>query len=327
MPHRRKFYPKDSVLFVTFSAEKGLPLIPNAIINGILEGIMARAQFLYGQELCHYVFMSNHGHLIIRVTDPDKFSDFIGYIKCKSADAVNRLLERKKQTVWCDGFDSPVIVTPETLEDKIKYVYLNPAKARLVDSIEEYPGINSWKTFTKSKTETVKKVRWIRPSTIKKLPTKSSNYGEQILFLNRLRKVNKIDHELVTTPNAWMKTFVKIGKEEAKLINERIIKEVKLAEESYRSEKPSVMGVSKLRSQPLTLKHERKKNSPRTQFLSSDITLRVKLLNWFKEMSNLATQAWQNLRDGIEAILPAGFYGPGRVLHANCFNFMAMCGT
>ena len=71
MPNLRSFYPKDTVLYISSSTEEGLPFIPNSVINPILQGFIARAQDLYGQEICHFVMMSNHFHLILKVTDPD----------------------------------------------------------------------------------------------------------------------------------------------------------------------------------------------------------------------------------------------------------------
>ena len=109
MPNNLKIYPKDAVLFVTSSTEKDLPFIPNLLINAILRGIIARAQDNWPQEICHFLFMANHFHLILKVTDPDTAPNFIGYIKSQSATAINRLLGIDKQTIWCEGFDSPII--------------------------------------------------------------------------------------------------------------------------------------------------------------------------------------------------------------------------
>ena len=176
MPNNRKFFAKDTICFITTSTEQGLPFIPTIIINAILKGIIARAQMLYGQQICHFVFMANHFHLVLLITNPETVSNFIGYIKSKSANAINRLLGIEKQTVWCEGFDSPIILDADAAIDKIIYTYLNPSKARLVDSIDQFPGISSWNAFTKHKNS--KKVRWIRPSTISPLPSLEMTFSE-----------------------------------------------------------------------------------------------------------------------------------------------------
>ena len=320
MPNPRKFFAKDSVYFITTSTETGLPFIPNLIINTILRGIIARAQLLYGQQMCHFVLMANHLHLILLVTNPETVSDLIGYIKAKSAIAINSLLGRSKQTVWCDGFDSPVMLDADAVIDKIVYTYRNPAKARLVDSISQYPGISSWNAFTKG--EKPKRVRWIRPSTITKLPSTDMTHTEQIQYLSNLHRSNKAHYKLTFTPNAWIPLFPELREESVEVINDKILARLKAQEEELAKEAPA-MGAVKLQNQPLDKEHTRTKQSRRTFCLGSVKEKRIRFISWFKAVSAKAGEVINNMiYKNLHEPLPPGFFAPGKGLHANFFNFM-----
>ena len=321
MPHPRKFFTKDSVYFITSSTLTGLPFIPNLIINTILRGIIARAQKLYGQEICHFVFMANHFHLILLVTNPETVPDFIGYIKAKSANAINRLLKKGKQPVWCDGFDSPVLLDAATVIEKIIYTYANPAKARLVDSISQYPGISSWNAFTKE--EKPKYIRWIMPSTITPLPSPDMTHTEQVKYLISLQHNNKAHYKLTFSPNAWISSFPELREQTPEQINNKIISRVKNQEAELAKEKPA-MGSAQLQKQPLDKEHTRKKDGKRMICLGSAKEKRINFISWFKAISAKAAEIIYNaIHLNIHEPLPPGFFAPGKVLHANFFNFMA----
>ena len=70
------------------------------------------------------------------------------YFKAETAHRINRVLGRKKRTVWCEGYDSPIVLTPLRALVAIAYLYANPAKDGLNYNIDEYEGVNSWKIFT-----------------------------------------------------------------------------------------------------------------------------------------------------------------------------------
>jgi len=320
MPHPRKFFAKDSVYLITSSTLTGLPFIPNLIINTILRGIIARAQKLYGQITCHVVFMANHFHLILVVTNPQTVPDFIGYIKAKSADAINRLLGRAKQPLWCEGFDSPVLLDANAAIDKIVYTYLNPAKARLVNSIDKYPGISSWNAFAKG--EKSKFVRWIRPSTITPLTTTEMTHTEQVKYLISLQRNNKSRYKLSFNPDAWISMFSELRESSPEQVNNQIISQIKAKEAELEKEKPA-MGAAKLQKQPLDKEHIRKKQGKRMICLGTLIEKRVNFISWFKAVSERAAEIIYNIiHHNIIDPLPPGFFAPGKILHANFFNFM-----
>ena len=320
MARLRVVYPQDTILFITSSVVENLPFVPNKVVNAILEGILAWALFMFGQELIGYCFMANHLHLMLRVTDPDRLSDFIGHIKSESATAINRLLGRESHKVWCDRFDAPIVLTEDKVFEKLAYIYLNPAKARLVNSIDEYPGVSSWSAFIKNKPS--KKVRWIKNSTIRKLNKLEMTLSEQIEEVKKLKKVNDIDFDLRITPYAYTETFPQLKRYKREILKQEVVRKVRMGEEEYKKKSPKVMGVRKLVRQRINAPYDSKRQGRRTMFLGSDIDLKMRAINWRRGESKKARLAWATYRNGEEADLPPGFYGPGRIRRSILIGFM-----
>ena len=149
MSKRMKYHPHGSVLFCTFSLEEGLLLLSNPLCQAIIKSCLARAQALCPVKICHIVTEATHVHLILVVDNPDDVYGFIRNFKVETAHMFNRLLGRDKRTVWCEGYDSPIVLTPVRALAAIAYMYSNPAKDNLERSIDEYPGFSSWQMFLK----------------------------------------------------------------------------------------------------------------------------------------------------------------------------------
>src|SRR5690606_7274325 len=102
MPENRKYFVNRTAHLITSRTEEGLPLVPSLIMNFIIWCILARARTLYRVRVSHFLFMANHFHMLIVVDDPEHLSPFVGYVKAETAHAINRLLGRRKKTVWAD---------------------------------------------------------------------------------------------------------------------------------------------------------------------------------------------------------------------------------
>ncbi|MCC6933721.1 MAG: transposase [Deltaproteobacteria bacterium] len=266
MPRVRKIYPKDSIVFVTTSTKDNLPFIPNILINAILASIIARAQFLYGQQIIGFCFMANHLHMMIKINIPDTASRFIGYIKFESAKAVNQLLGRESHNVWCSGFDSPKVVTYDTVIEKLNYIYLNPVKARLVNSIEEYPGLSSWEAFSQG--QICKEVTWIKVSSITKLRTTKMSIVEQKMELNKLMSCNDKKYNFKISPNAWLECYPEIKHQKPHNVIKKMINQIKKAEEEYKKDKPKIFGVLRLQTQEINAEYKSKNKEEEPHLLA-----------------------------------------------------------
>ena len=139
MPRNPKLFLNDMPYFITCSTEEGLPFAANPLIELIIRGILAKAANMYDITICHIELMANHIHLVIVVRNPEHVARFMQYFKRESSHSINRLLGRKKRTIWCDRYDSPVVLDAERLANVITYLYTNPVKDNLVEKVEDYP--------------------------------------------------------------------------------------------------------------------------------------------------------------------------------------------
>ena len=60
---------------------------------------------------------------------------------------INSLLGRKSRTIWTRGYNPMKIAGPEKAKERIAYLYNNPTKAGLEDTIEAYPGLKQLAGF------------------------------------------------------------------------------------------------------------------------------------------------------------------------------------
>ena len=313
MPKNRKYYPNKSVLLCTTRTETGLPLVPSLNMNFIIWGILARARERYDISVCHFIFLGNHFHMIIVVRNPNDVSNFIGYVKAETAHAINRLLARPQRTVWQDGYDSPILLTPRDVMKYIRYIYLNPARANLTESIDDYPGVSSWELHKKGIYTRVCK-RLSRDS-INPLWNPALSIAEQRRLVDTYQSQAGTEHEFVLEADAWMECFPELEGVSASEINRELLKEIaseeKLLSKERREAKQSVIGATTLRRQSMTKEHEPKKRSRRMICICHDRTLRRACIEFFKRLCEEAREVYEAWKRGeLLKRVPAGMFAP-----------------
>lgn len=308
-----KYHPHDSVLFITFSIEEGLLLLCNPLCQAIIKGCLARAQHLYPVKICHLLVESTHVHLILVVDDPADVPAFIRHFKTESAHLLNRIVGRKKRTVWCEGYDSPIILTPIRALLAIVYLYLNPSKDNLVGSIEHYPGFSTWKMFQSNRNR--RKWKRIPRRLVRTLSKDSLNPRGYAAEASRVLALARVQHDFILEPNAWMEAFGIIDPLEQARWNERIVSRLRTMEdrcaEKRRQFGKTVMGAPRLLQQTFNLVHRPERQGRRTICLTEDRSLRKKFLQLFRDLMNRArsvSRAWK-LGD-FSLPFPSGLYPP-----------------
>ena len=317
MPNNPKCFIHGTVLDVTFRAEQDLPLVASEYMQLILKGIFARAQSLYPVTICHFLVMANHIHMILVVRDPAAVKDFVGTIKKESAHAVNRLLGRRKRTIWCDGYDSPQILDPDKVMERIVHIYTNPQRANLEDRIERYPNFNSWQAFLRGGIE--QKVRRIPRCVISKLPKTTLTLAEQRRVAVKLLEESIHGGTLFIDPDAWLNCFAETKGANAERYKRETIARVRAEENRLdKMRKHPVLGAAELRLQPMDRPHLPKKFGIRMICLSSFKELRVTFIDWYKKRCGEATEAIAGWKVGDWlAKFPPGFFLPGGFLQSN----------
>lgn len=322
MPNNPRCFVHKTVLDVTFRTEEGLPLVASEYMKVILRGIFARAQSLYPVTICHYLVMPNHVHMIIVVEDPEAVPGFIGAIKREISHAINRLAGRRKRTIWCDGYDAPVLLDPDKVVEKIAYIYSNPQKANLEETIERYPNFNSWQVFLTGGAE--QKFRRIPRCCIAKLPKKELAVEDQRKFANKLMENSVFGGILYIEPDAWLQCFKETEDADPDRYRREVVNKVRAAERRFAKLRTCpVVGAEALCMQPIDRAYVPKKFGIRMICLSSFSELRTSFISWYKERCHEARNAFERRKLGdVLAKPPPGFFYPGGVLHANAIPAM-----
>ena len=318
----RKFFIKDSLYLITFRTEDGLPLPATPYIKTILNSILARAGEIYNVELCHYIFMSNHPHMLVRVDRPETIPGFVGYIKRESAHAINRLLGRKKKTIWCEGYDSPIILDFEDAIERIVYIYTNPQRANLVEKIEDYPHLSSWKHFLEGGGE-IKAGRICRDS-IPELPKKTMSLTQQVAFAKDLEEQEIGKYSMFINPDSWIECYQSSKYRSIEEINQEIISRIRVIEEELnrkrKSENKFVTGEHFLKLQTIRESHTPETRGKRMICLSSSRDLRERFISFYKDLVfplEKAKGLWLKSPSSWLALLPPGFFAPSGFMKAN----------
>lgn len=309
-----KYHPHGSVLFITFSLEEGLLLQCNPLCEVIIKSCLARAQFLYPVTICGILVEPNHVHLLLVVDNPDDVPAFMRYFKTESSHMLNRILGRRKRTIWCESFDDPIVLTPVRALLVMAYIYSNPAKDNLIESIEQYPGVSSWMMFVKG--EHKKTWKRLRRDYFRFLPADARNLRGYTREAQRVLSLSNSTHDFVIKPDAWLEAFGISTKEAKEQINQRIIERVALIEararrKRQRDNNARVIGVEKLQNQAFDLTRQSHRKGKHMWCLSEKRSMRVKFIGFLKGLFQKArdVQARWALGD-LSVPYPPGLYPP-----------------
>jgi hypothetical protein len=317
---KMKYHPHGSVLFCTFSLEEGLLLLANPLCQAIVKSCLARACELYPVRICHMIVEATHIHLVLVVIDPDHVEAFFRYFKTESAHMINGLLGRNKRTLWCEGYHSPIVLTPLRALIAIAYLYSNPAKDNLEVSIDRYPGFSTWRMFQSGGfTRRWKRLR--RPQF-----TAITRDANNLRGYTKLAEAIVADSDEVQTftlePNAWMEAFGYHLPEEQQRFNERLVARIRLledrAEKKREREKKRVMGRERLVAQVFDTTYRPERTGRRMWCLSEKRSVRVEFIAFFKALMQKARAVRELWKLGdVTVPYPPGLYPPSMPKLAN----------
>jgi REP element-mobilizing transposase RayT len=145
MSRRLRFIPEGGALVeVTCRTVHGRFLLkPTAALRSIVLGVLGRAQRLYPVELHAFVFLSNHYHLLLSVTDALQLASFMNYLNSNLAREAGRLYDWREK-FWGRRYQAIVISEEEVAQmDRLRYVLSHGCKEGLVARPQEWPGAHS----------------------------------------------------------------------------------------------------------------------------------------------------------------------------------------
>jgi len=317
---RMKYHPHGSVLFCTFSLEEGLLLLANPLCQAIVKSCLARACVKYPVRICHIIVEATHIHLVLVVIDPDDVERFFRYFKTESAHMINGLLGRNKRTLWCAGYDSPIVLSPTRALMAIAYLYANPAKDNLETSIDRYPGFSSWKMFRSG--ELRRRWKRLRRPLFTPIPRDANNLRG---YTKRAEEILDASDDIQTftlEPNAWMEAFGYHSPEQQQKLNEQLIERIRRiearAERKRVREGKYVVGRERLITQIFDTTYRPKRNGRRMWCLSEKRSVRVEFIRFFRALMQKARAVREQWKLGdVTVPYPPGLYPPSMPKLAN----------
>ena len=314
MPRNPKVFVRGTLVELTCRIEEGLPFAPNDLIKVLLINVLARAQTYYPVKIVSYVIMGNHIHILIVVEDPKDVPKFVGYLKRESAYYVNRLLGREKHTVWCEGYDSPVILDSETAISRLKYIYLNPVNAGLCMKGSDWPLSSAYE-------RNEIRVKRIPRNKVSKLPSEELTKSEITKLCLNLKYSGEEVYTLKVEPDAWMACFTETMDRNPKELNEYLSKEIEREESRIDRERENPPPkLSTLQVQNIRQEYQPKKFGKRMICLGSSKEIRVKYLGWYKDLCKKLPRFLKKTKEEVISRLshyPPGFFAPGGFLSSN----------
>ena len=128
-------------------------LKPTPDVVSIISGVLGRALYMYSHciKLHHYVFLSNHFHLLVTSEDIDALSEFMKYLKCNISRKLGRVHEWAGP-MWQSRFSSEEVLDEEGLIEIFKYITENSVKEGLVNHPREWKGLHGYHQLVSQKT-------------------------------------------------------------------------------------------------------------------------------------------------------------------------------
>lgn len=319
MPRNPKFFTRRTLVELSSRTESGLPFAPNKLIKRLVENVLARAQTLYPITIVSYTIIPNHFHIMVVVQDPSNVPKFVEYFKRETAYYVNALLGRVKHTVWCDGYDSPIILDAETALRRLTYVQLNPLSASLIEKSSRYPLSSSyWVNPHQQSTEiTVKRI----PRTkVPKLPHRDMTLKEIDDFSSRLQYSGTETFTLRVEPDAWMDCFEETRRRPPAELNELLNMQISAEETRLLKEKEGQFpALQVIQTQNIRKEYQPTKFGKRMICLGKDKATRLVYLKWYygycKNLPNFLNKKKGDVV--YRTHYPPGFFAPGGFLSAN----------
>lgn len=318
MPRNPKLFIHNYVYMLGFSIQRGLPLAANRLIKQIILSHIARAAELHTQTVGDFLVMSNHIHMFILCHNPDEVDDFVGRIKTEISHAVNRLRGIPRGSVWLSGYDSPPILDLNKLIEKVIYVYSNPLEANLVDSIDQYPNLSSWKTLNNQGVAKIKCPRIARSSipTITPDTEKEPTWDKKILrsILSKRKSFNYLEVNPRAMFEALKHTYdddITFEEYRSKIVD-GVAENERDYQEKRRSERKTVLGPKVLRHESIFTDYIPNPKGQKMICLASEAEVRKRYISFFRELKEQARKAYEYFKSSsLLTRYPPGMFAPG----------------
>lgn len=301
-------------------AREGLPLPPTETTNQLITGILARTQRDDKVTLCNFVDMNNHAHQHVIPADPHKHTKFYMEYQKKVTDTVRKLTKLRRLQLW---EERPGVCMIAELEDAIKrliYIFLNPTRAGLVASIDEYPGLSTWHAFKTCEASVEAEVRaeahWTPVSVMTPLPAgnRLSSANDRQMAQSLKDTTGTVRCALIVKPLAWLKVYGVTSPIQIEAIRQRIIETVYAEEAAIAKQRlqdgKGTLGAERLKQQPYLKPHTPKEKERRIFIICGNDELRPVLISAHESIADRHRKCYRLLKEGLPHEWPPGTFIP-----------------
>jgi REP element-mobilizing transposase RayT len=293
-----RWIPPDSLVEVTSRTIHGRFLLrPSRELNEIVIGILARAQLRYHVNLCAFIFLSNHSHLLTQPADAEQLAAFMDYVNSNLAKEAGRLYDWREK-IWGRRYRAIVVSDDEeTQAERLRYLLENGCKENLVRRPQDWPGASS--------TDALLTGRPLRGVWF----DRSAEYHAR----RRGERVSKYDYaEELTVKFSPLPAWKDRDSKEIRQKVQEIVRSIEADTRKRARETGSTpVGVRRIRRQDPHAAPERPSRSPAPRFHARDPRVRKRLELAYYTFRIAYQQAAEALRDGkLDAEFPAGCFRP-----------------
>lgn len=320
MPSQPRQIIANQLYELEIRTRSGLPFVCLLLVRLLLASAMARTQRDFKVIITHFLWMGNHLHLLFVAKDAEQAMRFYSELMKKITDYYKRLFALPRLELWePNGAVLSRVLDVESAKDRIAYLFSNPSKANLVDSITDYPGFSSWDSFSKANADeaVTEPVPWIRQPSIPPLPQSSLTERQDRFITGKLISEAQTAHNLTVHAGAAFAVFGIKEKAELASIGESIQREIARREEEYRRDRfkngSKVLGKNALRRESLRKAHTPKREATdrKVLFHTTIKQLATEFLAQFDAFCNKCREAYRAHRAGHSHVhWPPGAFRP-----------------
>ncbi|MEP6652237.1 MAG: transposase [Myxococcales bacterium] len=122
-------------------------LRPDRKTNELVLGVIGRAQHLYRVRIIAFTVMSNHLHALVEVDHAAQLAAFMQHALSNIAKEVGRH-HSWLGPFWSRRYRAIVVADAASQSARLRYVLCQGLKEGLIDRVERWPGVSSFKALT-----------------------------------------------------------------------------------------------------------------------------------------------------------------------------------
>lgn len=297
-----------------FRSLQGLPLPARALTTLLIESILGRLIASEQVIVCSYVWMANHPHMQIFSLDANALIRFQGQLKKTLTDFLKRLLGLRRLSLWDKNTNIGEVLDLDGAINRVVYTFLNPVRAKLARSIDEYQGCNTWREFISAPAElhavVEKEVPWILAPDIPQLSVRNPSLSEERTVRAHIldKTHSRQKHTLRIYPFRWMEAFGITTPEQIEAVRARIIQRVREEEALLAQEK---IPQQKLEGFIVTNEYIPPPQERRIFMFGSTPEIRAQHRNLYRVFLDRCKKCFELLKQGVQNIpWPPGCFIP-----------------